>query len=500
MSPPYILAIDQGTTSSRALVVDHDGGVIGQGQQAFRQHFPQPGWVEHDPEEIWRATGKAVSAALREAGFGPRGLAAVGITNQRETIVLWDRATGEPVGPAIVWQDRRTAGICGELKERGLEPMFAEATGLTLDPYFSGTKLTWLFRNDPELRRRAEAGELAAGTIDSWLLWKLTGGARHVTDYTNASRTLLFNIVKGRWDEDLCDALEVPRGILPRTQPSRSPFGWTDGDLFGAEVRITGVAGDQQAALVGQVCLNEGQAKNTYGTGCFLLAPAGRSAQPSKNRLLVSLSAEAGVNGPDYVVEGSVFVAGALVQWLRDELGIIRDSGDIEALAASVPDSGGVQIVPAFTGLGAPDWDPTARGAILGLTRGTSRAHLARAALEAIALSSAELVQCMNADLPAPINELRVDGGAARNDLLMQMQADAAGVPVVRPANIETTAMGAAYLAGLGAGTWANEEEVASLWKAERTFEPTTTEGERAERLGRWRKGVERAKGWAVPE
>jgi glycerol kinase len=378
--------------------------------------------------------------------------------------------------------------------------MFAEATGLTLDPYFSGTKLTWMFRNDPGLRRRAEAGELAAGTIDSWLVWKLTGGARHVTDYTNASRTLLFNIVKGHWDDDLCEILEVPRGILPRTQPSKSPFGWTDGNVFGAEVRITGVAGDQQAALVGQVCLRQGQAKNTYGTGCFLLAPAGPRAHPSQNRMLVSLSAEAGVNGPDYVLEGSVFVAGALVQWLRDELGLIRESGDIEALAAGVPDSGGVQIVPAFTGLGAPDWDPTARGAILGLTRGTTRAHIARAALDAIALSSAELIRCMNADLPGPITELRVDGGAARNDLLMQIQADAAGVPVVRPANIETTAMGAAYLAGLGAETWANEEEIASLWKADRTFEPGTTEDERAERLGNWRRGVERALGWAMPE
>jgi len=328
----------------------------------------------------------------------------------------------------------------------------------------------------------------------------LTGGARHVTDYTNASRTLLFNIVKGHWDDDLCEILEVPRGILPRTQPSKSPFGWTDGNVFGAEVRITGVAGDQQAALVGQVCLRQGQAKNTYGTGCFLLAPAGPRAHPSQNRMLVSLSAEAGVNGPDYVLEGSVFVAGALVQWLRDELGLIRESSDIEALAAGVPDSGGVQIVPAFTGLGAPDWDPTARGAILGLTRGTTRAHIARAALDAIALSSAELIRCMNADLPGPITELRVDGGAARNDLLMQIQADAAGVPVVRPANIETTAMGAAYLAGLGAETWANEEEIASLWKADRTFEPGTTEDERTERLGNWRRGVERALGWAMPE
>jgi len=500
MPGPYILAIDQGTTSSRALIVDAGGAVVGVGQQAFAQHFPQPGWVEHDAEEIWRSTQQAISGALDDAGIGPRELSAIGIANQRETVVVWDRATGAPVAPAIVWQDRRTAGLCGELKEQGLEPAFAQATGLTLDPYFSGTKLTWMFRNNADFRKRADAGDLAAGTVDSWLVWKLTDGERHVTDYTNASRTLLFNIVKGRWDEYLCETLEVPRGILPKPQPSQSTFGRTSEAVFGAEVPITGVAGDQQAALVGQACLQPGQAKNTYGTGCFLLAPAGAKPRPSQNRLLLSLSAAAGPKGPDYVLEGSVFVAGALIQWIRDELGLIRESSDIEALAASVPGSGGVQIVPAFTGLGAPDWDPSARGAILGLTRGTGKAQIARAALEAISLSSAELVLCMNADLPSPITELRVDGGAARNDLLMQIQADMCGIPVVRPANIETTALGAAYLAGLGAGIWANQDEVASLWTAGRTFEPTTTGDERVERMRNWRRGVERTLAWAVAE
>jgi glycerol kinase len=500
MGSPYILAIDQGTTSSRALVVDVQGNVVGTGQKAFTQHFPRPGWVEHDPEEIWSSTREAIDGALGAAGIAAGELSAIGIANQRETVVVWDRASGAAVGPAIVWQDRRTAGFCHELKERGLESTFAEATGLTLDPYFSGTKLAWTFREHPDLRQRAEAGELAAGTVDSWLVWKLTGGQRHVTDYTNASRTLLFNVVKGRWDERLCELLEIPRGILPRSQPSQSPFGKTSREVFGAEIPITGIAGDQQAALVGQACLETGQGKNTYGTGCFLLAPAGGKARLSRNRLLLSLSGWAGAKGPDYVLEGSVFVAGALIQWLRDEIGLIRDSGEVEGLAASVPDSGGVQIIPAFTGLGAPDWDPNARGAILGLTRGTSKAHIARAALEAIALSSAELLECMNADLPEPIVELRVDGGAARNNLLMQMQADLSGVPVVRPSNTETTAMGAAYLAGLGAGIWADQEEIRSLWKAERTFEPAIGSDERGERLRSWRRGVERTLNWAVPE
>ncbi|MEX1104087.1 MAG: glycerol kinase GlpK, partial [Dehalococcoidia bacterium] len=396
MPGTYILAIDQGTTSSRALVVDAAGAIRGVGQQPFEQHFPQPGWVEHDATEIWATTLAAVAQALRAAGVEARDLAAVGITNQRETVVVWDRATGEPVSRAIVWQDRRTAGICEEVSRGSDVAAVQRATGLTIDPYFSATKLTWLFRQQPELRARAEGGELCAGTIDSWLIYKLTGG-RHVTDFTNASRTLLFNIRKGRWDEGLCDLFEVPRGILPQAQPSRSLFGTTDAEILGAAIPILGVAGDQQAALFGQACLSPGQAKNTYGTGCFLLANAGRTAPVSENRLLASIGANAGADGPEYVLEGSVFVAGALIQWLRDGLGIIEQSADVEALAASVPNAGGVTIVPAFTGLGAPHWDPYARGAILGLTRGVERGHIARAALEAIALSSADLVAAMNA-------------------------------------------------------------------------------------------------------
>ncbi len=500
MPGPYILAIDQGTTSSRALVVDAAGAVRGVGQIPFEQHFPEPGWVEHDANEIWRTTLDAVAAALTAAGIESRELAAVGVTNQRETIVAWDRGTGEPVARAIVWQDRRTAGICDEFKRAGHEEAVTRATGLTLDPYFSGTKLTWLLRERPDLRERARRNEIAVGTVDSWLIYKLTRGRRHVTDFTNASRTLLFNIRKGRWDESLCDLFEVPRAILPQPQPSRSPFGTTDADVLGAAIPICGVAGDQQSALFGQACLRPGQAKNTYGTGCFLLANAGRSMPVSQNRLITSIGANAGATGPEYVLEGSVFVGGALVQWLRDGLGIIKSSADVEALAASVEDNGGVSIVPAFTGLGAPDWDPYARGAILGLTRGVGRGHIARAALEAIALSSADLLAAMNGDLPEPVTELRVDGGAAANDLLMQMQADFAGVPVVRPRELETTALGAAYLAGMGAGVWSSTEEVASLWRADRRFEPEIGDDERAARRATWRRAVGRSLDWAAPE
>ena len=500
MPRPYVLAIDQGTTSSRAMVVDSAGNVLATGQQDFTQHFPQPGWVEHDPSEIWDSTVSAIGSALAGAGIEPHELAAVGIANQRETVVVWDRATGEPVHNAIVWQDRRTAAMCDDLRANGHEETFTTLTGLTLDPYFSGTKLAWLLQHDDALRRRAEAGQLAAGTIDSWLVWKLTGGRRHVTDYTNASRTLLFNIMRGRWDETLLGILAIPRAMLPVAQPSQSHFGVTDNEVLGAAIPICGIAGDQQAALFGQAGIVPGVAKNTYGTGCFLLANAGRKPVESTNRMLSSIGANAGLGGPEYVLEGSVFVAGALIQWLRDELGLVERSDEIEELAASVPDSGGVTIIPAFTGLGAPDWDPYARGAILGLTRGTTKAHIARAALEAIALASTELVYCMNADLPQPITELRADGGAARNDLLMQLQADFAGVPVLRPENIETTAMGAAYLAGITAGVWQDAEAIASLWRAERVFEPRTTGEERGERLTGWRRAVERTLGWAAPE
>lgn len=495
--PSYVLAIDQGTTSSRALIVDSRGQVVGEGQQPFTQRYPQPGWVEHDANEIWDTTQEAIGAALAGAGVLPRELSAVGIANQRETVVIWDRATGEPLTPAIVWQDRRTAAICDELREAGHEETVSRVTGLKLDPYFSGAKLTWLLRNDPELRRRAEAGEAAAGTVDSWLVWKLTSGQRHVTDFTNASRTLLFNIRRGRWDDDLLGMMGIPRAILPLPQPSQSLFGFTSAEALGAALPIHGIAGDQQAALFGQAGFAPGIAKNTYGTGCFLLANSGRAAATSTTGLLTSVGAGAGAKGPEYVLEGSVFVAGALIQWLRDELHLISRASDIEALAASVPDSAGVAIVPAFTGLGAPDWDPRARGAILGLTRGSTAAHIARAALEAIALSSTELVNAMNSDLPEPIKELRVDGGAARNNLLMQIQADFAGIPIARPSNIETTAMGAAYLAGLGAGIWETREEVAALIEHDRVFEPRMGESGRREHLRRWRRAVERSLDWA---
>lgn len=497
MQGPYILAIDQGTTSSRALVVDAGGAVVGVGQREFEQRFPQPGWVEHNPEEIWASTLESIGIALAQANLGASELAAVGVTNQRETVVVWDRQTGEPLHNAIVWQDRRTAAICEGLRAAGHEPGVSKATGLKLDPYFSGTKLTWLLRSHPDLRHRAEAGEIAAGTIDSWIVWKLTGGQRHVTDFTNASRTLLFNINRGRWDDNLLELFDIPRAMLPQPQPSRSLFGTTDEAVFGVRLPITGIAGDQQSALFAQGGFRPGIAKNTYGTGCFLLANAGRQPAPSQSGLLTSIGAAAGPSGPEYVLEGSVFVAGALVQWLRDELGIIQRSADIEPLAASAPDSGGVTIVPAFTGLGAPDWDPHARGAILGLTRGTTTTHIARAALEAIALSSAELVEVMNGDLPAPVETLRVDGGAAGNDLLMQLQADYAGIPVDRPVNTETTALGAAYLAGLEAGIWASQEEIAALRVTDRVFEPRLSPAERRSRLAGWRRAVERTLGWA---
>lgn len=498
MQAPYVLAIDQGTTSSRAVIVDNDGEIAGLGQHPFAQHYPHPGWVEHDPDEIWATTLESIGIALAQAGLSIHELSAIGIANQRETVVVWDRATGAPLHNAIVWQDRRTAPICEGLRAAGHEEAVTHATGLKLDPYFSATKLTWLLRSDAELRRRAEAGEVAAGTIDSWLVWNLTGGQRHVTDYTNASRTLLFNVNRGRWDENLCALFEVPKAMLPQAQPSRSLFGTTEEAVLGARIPICGIAGDQQSALFAQGGFVEGVAKNTYGTGSFLLANAGRQPARSRSGLLTSIGANAGPAGPEYVLEGSVFVGGALVQWLRDELKLFARSEEIEALAGSVPDAGGVTIVPAFTGLGAPDWDPHARGAILGLTRGSTSAHVARAALDAIALSSAELLAVMNRDLPAPIEELRVDGGAASNDLLMQLQADYAGVLVERPANTETTAMGAAYLAGLEARIWDDNEQIASLWRADRVFEPRLGPEERRQHLALWRRAVERTLDWAA--
>jgi glycerol kinase len=486
----FILAIDQGTTSSRALVVDERGAIRGLAQFPFEQHFPRPGWVEHDAEEIWETTQAAIAAALRAASAAIRDIAAIGITNQRETVVLWDRLTGSPVQNAIVWQDRRTASLCGELQRDGHERLVQERTGLTIDPYFSGTKLAWLLQ-DPMIGRRARAGELEAGTIDSWLTWKLTNG-HHVTDYSNASRTMLFDIHGARWDADLCGLLGVPEKLLPEALPSSSHFGQSSDEVLGTSIPIMASIGDQQSALFGQACTHPGLAKNTYGTGCFVLANRGSDARPSQNRLLTSLTASARPGKLDYMLEGSVFVAGSLVQWLRDGLGIIERSEDVEALALSVESSEGVTIVPAFAGLGAPYWDPAARGQISGLTRGMGRGHIARAALEAIALSSAELITAMEADLGAPVAELRVDGGASRNNTLMQMQADFSGIPVVRPQETETTALGAAYLAGIGAGIWANEEEIASLWRADRRFEPAMGAAERTERMAAWRRAVSR--------
>ncbi len=497
MTSNYVLTIDQGTTSSRALLVDRNGSVAGMAKEPFRQIYPAPGLVEHDPNEIWTSVQRAVEGALSGAGVGIGDVAAIGIANQRETLVAWERESGSPVHNAIVWQDRRTAAICDDLRAARHEGNIASLTGLSLDPYFTGTKLTWLLNEHPDLRERGEHGEVLAGTVDSWLLWNLTGGTVHATDFTNASRTLLFNTRRGRWDDELLELFGVPRAMLPKIRPSRSNFGTTKADVLGAAIPITGIAGDQQAALFGQACMEPGQVKCTYGTGAFALSPAGKRPLQSEHGLLVSLGASSGARGPEYVLEGSVFSAGAVVEWLQEGLGIIQQPADVEGLAASVTDTGGVHFVPAFTGLGAPHWDPGARGTIMGLTRGTTSGHIARAALESIAFSTADLLDAMAEDLPEGVQELRVDGGASENDLLMQMQADVTGVPIVRPENIETTAMGAAYLAGLGCGIWESVDEVNSLWKPGKTFEPQASADERAERRAGWHRAVERARGQA---
>ena len=491
----YVLALDQGTTSSRAILFDAKGRMVTSVQRELAQHFPQPGWVEHDPDEIWRTQLACGREALAEAGIAPGDVAAIGITNQRETTLLWDRTSGRPLAPAIVWQDRRTAGHCAELKAAGHEALFRSRTGLVLDPYFSGTKLAWLLAAIPGARQRAERGELAFGTVDSWLVWQLTDGRRHVTDSSNASRSLLFDIRRGAWDDELLGLLDIPRALLPEVVPGSGPVATCDRDLFGAEIAIAGIAGDQQAATFGQACFTPGMAKNTYGTGCFMLMNTGASATASTRGLLTTVAWDNG-GGIVFALEGSVFMAGAITQWLRDGLGIIRSTGEIEALAGSVPDAGGVVMVPAFSGLGAPWWDPGARGTLLGMTRGTSHAHIARAALDAIALQSADLAGAMVADSGIALAELRVDGGAARNNLLMQLQADLLGVPVVRPVVTETTALGAAYLAGIGVGLWAGQEEVAAQWQLERRFEPGISDAERTERSDRWRAAVAVARRW----
>lgn len=492
----FILALDQGTTSSRAIIFGHDGAVEAVAQKEFAQIFPQPGWVEHDPGEIWSTQAAVAAEVLARAGVAAADIAAIGIANQRETTVVWDRATGTPICNAIVWQDRRTAGLCDSLKTRGLESRFAEKTGLVVDAYFSGTKIAWILENVPGARARANAGRLAFGTVDSWLIWKLSGGAVHVTDPTNASRTLLYDIHEGRWDEELLELLGVPPSMLPEVGPSSGVLAETAGGLFARAIPVTGIAGDQQAALFGQRCVSPGMVKNTYGTGCFMLMHTGREPIRSRSKL-VTTPVCPGASEHEFALEGSVFVAGAVVQWLRDGLGIIRSADEIEALARSVTDNGGVYFVPAFAGLGSPHWDPYARGAIMGLTRGTAAGHLARAALEGIAYQTADVLCAMESDSGLRLTELRVDGGATRNDTLMQFQADVLGVPVVRPRIQETTALGAAYLAGLGVGFWKSPAELDSQWQAERVFEPAMDRSRAADLLDGWRRAVERAKQWA---
>ena len=513
----YILALDQGTTSSRAMLFDHAGTVVAVEQAEFAQIFPQPGWVEHDAQEIWKSQLKVARKCLKNVLNQPLAqsiqtqtatdsianskpeISAIGIANQRETTVLWDRQTSQPLANAIVWQDRRTAGRCDELREQGHAGLIQQKTGLVLDAYFSATKLAWLLDNIPGARARADKGELAFGTMDAWLIWNLTGGHRggvHVTDASNASRTLLFNIHTMQWDDELLALFNIPSSVLPKVVASSGVVGQTDAELFGQAIPIAGISGDQQAATFGQACLKPGMAKNTYGTGCFMLMNTGSKPVVSNNKLLSTVGWQLDT-GTTYCLEGSVFMGGATIQWLRDGLNIIDSAFQVQALAQSVPDSGDVYLVPAFTGLGTPHWDPYARGAMLGITRGTTRAHIARAALEAIALQSADVFTAMSQDAGLGLKELRVDGGASANDLLMQMQADFSGVPVVRPKVLETTALGAAYLAGLAVGYWSGVDEIASQWQVGRRFEPSISLDERAAKLARWHKALARAKAWA---
>ena len=493
----HILALDQGTTSSRAIVFAEDGSVRAQVQQEFRQIFPHPGWVEHDPEDIWASQLSVARRALKQARLKAADITALGIANQRETTLLWERKSGLPVHNAIVWQDRRTADACASLKRRGNANAVRNATGLVLDPYFSATKLAWLLDSIPGLRLHAERGELAFGTVDSWLAWKLSGGTLHVTDVSNASRTMLYNIHAGDWDDKLLALFRIPRSLLPRVLPSSHAYGESAKNIFGSAIPIAGIGGDQQAALFGQACHSPGMAKNTYGTGCFMLLNTGAEAVASRHGMLTTRCAQKGERA-QYALEGGVFIAGAVVQWLRDGLGFIRSSADVEALAASVQDTGGVYLVPAFAGLGAPHWDAYARGTMQGLTRGTTRAHIARAALEAIAYQSAEVLHAMQKDAGIRLKELRVDGGAAANDTLMQFQADILGVPVLRPRVLETTALGAAYLAGLATGVWKNTVAIGRQWAVERRFEPAMSRAEAEERMSGWKRALKRSKDWAT--
>lgn len=489
----YLLALDQGTSSSRSIVFDTQGRIVASAQLELPQIYPQPGWVEHDPREIWRTQLSTAKEALAKAGLKAADIRSVGITNQRETTIVWNRKTGAPIHHGIVWQDRRAEPTCVQLREAGHSDAILRKTGLRIDAYFSGTKLKWLLDNVPGARAAAQAGELAFGTVDCWLIWQLTGGKRHVTDVSNASRTMLFNVHSNQWDADLLALLDIPACLMPEVLPSAADFGQTADEVLGGSINIGGVAGDQQSALFGQACFDAGMAKNTYGTGCFMLMHTGASFQTSSNGLLTTSAAQAS-RQPQFALEGSVFVGGAVVQWLRDGLQAIEHSGQVQQLAESVPDSGGVMLVPAFTGLGAPYWKPDARGTITGLTRGTTMAHIARAALESIAYQSAALLGAMSRDAVAtggtPASELRVDGGACVNNLLMQFQADLLGIPVVRPACVETTALGAAYLAGLSSGVYQSTEELSALWKAERRFLPTLGKGRADELMQRWEQAV----------
>lgn len=491
----YILALDQGTTSSRAIVFNHQGAVVSVAQKEFTQHFPQPGWVEHDPQDIWKSQLSVAKSALRKAKITAKDVAAIGITNQRETTVVWDRSTGKPVGNAIVWQDRRTAAICDALRKKRADRTIQKKTGLILDAYFSATKVQWILDNVRGARKKAEAGELAFGTVDSWLIWNLTGGSVHVTDPSNASRTMLYNIHTQAWDKQLLKMFKVPASMLPSVETSSGLLAETS--VFGGKIPVAGVAGDQQAALFGQCCLKPGMVKNTYGTGCFMLMNTGTTPVASKNKLLTTVAWKIG-DRTEYALEGSVFIAGAVVQWLRDGLGLIRSSADVEKLAASVPTTDGVYLVPAFAGLGAPHWDAYARGTLVGLTRGTNQAHIARAALEGIAYQVADIVSAMEADAGLKLKQLRVDGGASLNGLLMQFQSDLLRVPVIRPVVEETTALGAAYLAGLAVGYWKSKKDIQANWQEAARFKATMKPRERERLLDGWTRALQRAGDWEV--
>lgn len=495
--PNYVLALDQGTTSSRAILFDAGGAMIAVAQEEFPQLYPQPGWVEHNPEDIWTTQLRVARQVLESAGATPADIAAVGITNQRETTVIWDRRTGLPVHNAIVWQDRRTAPMCDALKREGFDQVIQARTGLVTDAYFSGTKVAWLLDNVPDLRQRAEAGELAFGTIDSFLIWRLTGGARHITDVTNASRTMLYDIHRLEWSDEILERLNIPRALLPEVVPSSQIYAETEPSLFGSPIAIAGIAGDQMAATYGQVCFEPGLAKNTYGTGCFLLMNTGGHATESRHNLLTTIAWQIEGQPVQYALEGSIFIAGAAVQWLRDELKIIGSASETDALAKSISDTGGVYFVPAFVGLGAPYWDQYARGTIVGLTRGSGRAELARATLESVAYQTRDVVEAMHSDSGLTLQTLRVDGGMVHNDFLMQFQADILGVPVECPAVTETTALGAAYLAGQATGFYPAQAELAQQWRVERTYEPRMSADQRDALYAGWQRAVERSKAWA---